>query len=894
MKYFLMITMLELALIVPGGTQAQTNLFPGDIAFTGVNMDNPDEFSIVFLVDIAIGTEIRFTDNGWKADSTFRTGEGTFLWTSQQNYTAGEEIIILPEGLGLSSSGDQILAYQGDNDNPVFIAAYNDEGEHIWQEDATNSNTSALPLSLVNASTCVAQDETDNLVYNRIVTSGTQEELLSAINNYSNWTGSNTQRQSLSTEGVTVSGGNINIPQLVINEIYYNGPEVPNDTIEFIEIYNADTNTVFLEGYYFLQGVSFTFPVDAAINSGEFIIITNNASVFSGAGYQVFEWVDDSLSNTGEAIEINNPGGSQVDIVAFSDSWGNQAPDGFGPSLELINPANENNLEGSWRASYFNGGTPGTDNSSPPASAEWQGGFPGAENNWAVPGNWVNDTSAGSITDMLISTSNISLLTIDDYFNCHDLNVSPGGMFTIGSQGELTVHGNLTLQSDSTGTATVVLVDTNAMLNVEGISIVEQYLSGGLVRDPVDALYHYVSLPVTTGVTGNIFPGDAFVRRYNEPLQLWENLISSDTLMRMAGYNIWLEGGTETVTFEGVLNNGDTYVEGLTFTGPGIPNYNPTYAGYHLIGNPYPSAIDWDHQNITKTNLDNAIYFWNPLYSGYSTYVDGVGNNPETTNAIIPPMQGFFVRVDAIGHTGSLALKNEARVHPDKTIYKRTEDKILRINVSGAEGGDQTAVRFKALSTEGFDSYYDARKLCGGFGIPQLYSVTSDAVEMAINTLPSIEENGLVNIGFAADIPDLYEITVSGIENFDQNTAIYLEDIFENNTIDLRVVSNYFFTYSTGDDPDRFRLHFSNTMNNHDTDGTSTNIYSAGNSIYINGLAHEKIIRIEIFNIIGQKILEKVSTENGFHKITIREGKGIFFVRITSGGKTIVKKVYIN
>ncbi|MCK5839610.1 MAG: T9SS type A sorting domain-containing protein, partial [Bacteroidales bacterium] len=233
-------------------------------------------------------------------------------------------------------------------------------------------------------------------------------------------------------------------------------------------------------------------------------------------------------------------------------------------------------------------------------------------------------------------------------------------------------------------------------------------------------------------------------------------------------------------------------------------------------------------------------------------------------------------------------------VHPDKTIYKKTEDKILRLNVSGAEGGDQTAVRFKALSTEGFDSHYDARKLCGGFGIPQLYSVTSDAVEMAINTLPSIEENGLVNIGFAADIPDLYEITATEIENFDQNTAIYLEDIFENNTIDLRVVPAYTFTYNTGDDPDRFRLHFSNTMNNHDTDGTSATIYSAGNNIYINGLAHEKIIRIEIFNIIGQKILEKISRKNGFQKIIIREGTGIFIVRITADGKTIVKKVYIN
>ncbi|NER05603.1 MAG: hypothetical protein F6K17_24955, partial [Okeania sp. SIO3C4] len=51
-------------------------LNPGDIAFVQYNADNPDNFKFVALVNIPGSEEIKFTDNGWKSDNTFRTGEG--------------------------------------------------------------------------------------------------------------------------------------------------------------------------------------------------------------------------------------------------------------------------------------------------------------------------------------------------------------------------------------------------------------------------------------------------------------------------------------------------------------------------------------------------------------------------------------------------------------------------------------------------------------------------------------------------------------------------------------------------------------------------------------------------------------------------------------------------
>ncbi len=41
-------------------------LGPGDIAIIGFNFDNDDEFAFVCLKDISAGTEIKFTDKGWK------------------------------------------------------------------------------------------------------------------------------------------------------------------------------------------------------------------------------------------------------------------------------------------------------------------------------------------------------------------------------------------------------------------------------------------------------------------------------------------------------------------------------------------------------------------------------------------------------------------------------------------------------------------------------------------------------------------------------------------------------------------------------------------------------------------------------------------------------------
>lgn len=186
---------------------AKAQLTAGDIAFVQYNADGDETFKFLALVDIPMGTEIHFTDNGWKADNSFRTGENTNTYTAPSNITCGTIVTVTPASKGLSGSGDQLIAYTGTAASPTFLTAINAEGAGVWQSDATNSNTSALPTGLTNGTNAVAINEIDNAKYNGAVLSGTRAQLLAAINNKNNWSGHNSTVQDFtSTFSVTDCG----------------------------------------------------------------------------------------------------------------------------------------------------------------------------------------------------------------------------------------------------------------------------------------------------------------------------------------------------------------------------------------------------------------------------------------------------------------------------------------------------------------------------------------------------------------------------------------------------------------------------------------------------------------------------------------------------------------
>ncbi len=140
------------------------------------------------------------------------------------------------------------------------------------------------------------------------------------------------------------------LPDIVINEIMYNAPESGTDSLEFIELYNNGAEIVNLENWYFSQGVDFTFP-NYELAAGDYVVVAYNADVMlNNFGVTALEWTGGGLSNGGEDIELRNATDDVVDYVDYDDGgfWPN-APDEYGPSLALADPASDNELPENWK-----------------------------------------------------------------------------------------------------------------------------------------------------------------------------------------------------------------------------------------------------------------------------------------------------------------------------------------------------------------------------------------------------------------------------------------------------------------------------------------------------------------------------------------------------------------
>ncbi len=188
---------------------SQSTLSAGDVVLLGVNCDNPDDFAFLFLVEVEAGTVIKFTDNGWLAAGGFRSGEGVQTYITPQMISAGTVIVFSEHptdftasgSFALASTGDQLLVYQGEASSPQMIYALNIAGPGVWQDDATSTNTSALPAGLVNGETAVAVQEFDNVKFGGGTNFPTPTAARLAISEKANWIGDDVNRFDLTTFG---------------------------------------------------------------------------------------------------------------------------------------------------------------------------------------------------------------------------------------------------------------------------------------------------------------------------------------------------------------------------------------------------------------------------------------------------------------------------------------------------------------------------------------------------------------------------------------------------------------------------------------------------------------------------------------------------------------------
>jgi hypothetical protein len=164
---------------------------------------------------------------------------------------------------------------------------------------------------------------------------------------------------------------------IVINEINFNPSSVDDSDGEFIELYNASSNTILLDDYSFI-GITVDFT-GVTLSLGEFLVLarepvdsgdkdTDSFESVYGDGdgdLDEFEFTildfSGSLHNKGETLSLIDNMKTVVDTYNYSVFVGTGA-DGGGFTVERINPFGPS-IDSNFGVSTIPGGTPGNINS---------------------------------------------------------------------------------------------------------------------------------------------------------------------------------------------------------------------------------------------------------------------------------------------------------------------------------------------------------------------------------------------------------------------------------------------------------------------------------------------------------------------------------------------------
>jgi len=164
-------------------------------------------------------------------------------------------------------------------------------------------------------------------------------------------------------------------PAVVISEVMYHSSLDDSAQVEWVEIFNAETDSVDISGWYTLDDnpthERIPFPAGTKIGPGEYMTTFNYVSsdTFTVPFTPDFDVSTSGIeySDSQDNPLLFNEAGELVSYMYYDDGEAGEmfehaaGADGLGYSLELIDPTLSNHDPLNWKASGGIGGTPGTE-----------------------------------------------------------------------------------------------------------------------------------------------------------------------------------------------------------------------------------------------------------------------------------------------------------------------------------------------------------------------------------------------------------------------------------------------------------------------------------------------------------------------------------------------------
>ncbi|WP_379965023.1 InlB B-repeat-containing protein [Epilithonimonas sp. UC225_85] len=503
----------------------------------------------------------------------------------------------------------------------------------------------------------------------------------------------------------------------------------------------------------------------------------------------------------------------------------------------------------------------------------------------------------------------------DGVLDVCDLTVNTSGSIRVKPNFPVTVKKKIT----NLGSANNFVVESDANLiqkeNVanQGNIIVERQVTDmNNVTNQID--YVYWSSPVNgqlikgaAGFSPNT-PSNGYLQ-YNEANDMFA--VTGDVnFLTGKGYAIRAENGTngytKTYTFTGIPNNGNIQYQNLKWTS--------AVHGFNLIGNPYPSNIDFDKLfTLNNTKIYSTAFFWtNNSYtpiqvgSGYNgnnyAIYNGTGGSPATYNpsnpydgSVIPDGkikvgQAFIIQVKDTGKDLPLNFDNNIRVTDNGNFYQKASKNRFWLTLTSPNNLVNTILLgYITGATNNYETDFDGELFA--IGSDSFYSLLG-AKKLAIQgKSDNFTTDDVVTLGNVFSENGNYTISLRTAEGiFDGIQTIYLRDKVLDKYINLSSQSNYTFEATKGTNNTRFEIVYKDkVLSSDETKKSEFLVYRNGEDFIIQSA--QKLGHVEVYDASGKLIRKVFSKENNLIINADSLPNGIFIIKAENSGNIRTKKI---
>lgn len=344
---------------------------------------------------------------------------------------------------------------------------------------------------------------------------------------------------------------------------------------------------------------------------------------------------------------------------------------------------------------------------------------------------------------------------------------------------------------------------------------------------------------------------------------------NTETMVPGLGYATYIRGNLMTTAswdVRGVINsaNNGALSFPVTYTNSG----NLANDGWNLVGNPFPSTIDWNASGWTKTNMNAAVYIRDNgnTIGQFAAWNGAVGTNGGSQYIAIG--QGFWVKASGTGTPVLRATETVKAPGVQTVLYKAAAPQnVLRVTLTQDNVRDEAVIHFRDGVTEGFDVAADALKMPNSTF--NLASVMADGRALAINSIPTASCNADIPLTLDNVKAGTYTLKFSDIESFTAGATVTLTDKFTNAVVDVTQTA-YDFTVTT--DPlsfgaGRFRVSIERKPVNTDFKLTTQDICGGQDATLVISSAMKNITYTAYLN--GRQVLKPVKSTGADIKMLI-------------------------